>query len=420
MSISRIAKSIAGYSLFLTCAYAAGAQIDGCWSSEYVSMTEANGSVFNTTSDCLYSIKSGEMLLTCDQGKTVLVASLKSEGPDKYSQKLVARISEGKRREMDSQAYPVTYTNVKSGLHVEAYPPVVSGPSPKSTMDLTKQSDAICRSCIAEKLAGGDSPCAYLVPAVGKYGAPTLMDFQVGARATPALYHLRGIAATQGFEMARMDRVSDPTGTTHGFVAYKGMEGQGRTQPGSYLVLLFVPGSTVNVIVRGETLANKPLRDDFAALVQTKFNAPPWVIKALTDTDLSVVGKEAPFWAVANGKSVRLEECFASRRHEGVARGVLQQSVGSKFISISWPSPSLSNQSQFRSDYCQYAVFVQNTTRPIFSGSKTIGEQVVDYTITMVDMQQVAADVAERRRDQAAKDQSTVEKVRKSAVKPNF
>ncbi len=245
--------------------------------------------------------------------------------------------------------------------------------------------------------------------------APDLLGFRIGALASnevPVLAQL----SSRGYTTTKIMQVHEESGTKFGAIAYKGLTGKG--VPGDYLVMLYDEGSTVKILVRGESLASPSFVPDFLKAIRSKLGTPPWAEQELTSNGNSE-------WAFTSRGATRFGECFSKEYYLNLPKGFIQQQgVGDRYIDVGWPSVAVGQVASLKPSNCQFAIRLRlQTTLPGAGPLRTtneLGRAVAGYQITVIDLLQLSAAAQTQESDSQNKLEAQKKALQKAATAPKF
>lgn len=433
---------------FVLVAPNAFARIDGCWELAGVEFLRASGKV-EARSDfrCIALHQGTERVERCGGARdTLTVSSIEAKGAEVYIQRQTLRTIDGKsvapappfevlirpqvgRVLLDfsptgpgtdpvkktTQAWmnaslsscdnlkqyatgrhnPVANSSSNSGTPAPSRPVQVATPAPQNP-------------------SNGDRQPTTKVNLSGSYGAPDLLGFRIGADMAASLSRMQAMNY-EGYRVMNIARVAEESGANSGSIAFKGLRGKGK--PESFVAVLNTSGSPVRVVVRGEQFTSPPFRQDFAAAIQEKFKAPEWALDGILRSNSS----ERPTWAVANGRPVKLADCYPALAVDIPQKGFVQQSAGGQdFLEVGWPSVGDYKLRTLKPNFCQYAVLVEFNTNVTATDGKRVGELVVSYSVALLDMEQSSADARAKAAGTASKEASERDAIRSNSSKPKL
>jgi hypothetical protein len=425
------------------------ARIDGCWELAGVEFLRASGKV-EARSDfrCIALYQGTERVEKCgDARDTLTVYSIEAKGAESYIQRQTLRIINGKSAAL-APPIEVLIRPQAGRLLLEISPtgPGSSDPVKKSTQDWKNASLSSCDS-LKQYATGGHNPIAnsssnsgtqaqsrplqVATPAPkipsngdrqptakvnlsGAYGAPDLLGFRIGADMAASLSNMQAMS-NEGYRVMNIARVAEESGSNSGSIAFKGLRGLGK--PESFVAVLNTSGSPVRIVVRGERFANPPFRQDFAAAIQEKFKAPDWALDGILRSN----APERPIWAVANGRPVKLTDCYPAMAGDTPQKGFVQQSAGGQdFLEVRWPSVGEYKLRTLKPNLCQYAVLVEFNTNIVATDGKLVGELVVSYSVALLDLEQSSADARAKAAGAASKEATERDAIRSNSSKPKL
>ncbi len=449
--MSPVKASCVVYLAALVCTPNAFAQIDGCWELASVEFQRASGKV-EARSDfrCVALLNGNVRVERCSGARDTLTVSLiEAKGPSSYLQRHTLRAIDGKNVALAPPFEVVVRPEV--GRILLEYSPSSAGtsdPIKRATQAWTNASLSSCdglkqyaanqhkpitspnpSSGVATASQSGSAPLGPPMPnsgstgtdqssskvsLAGSYGAPDLLGFYIGAEMDASLRNMQAMSG-DGFRVMNIARVAEESGANSGFIAFKGLRGKGK--PESFVALFNTNGSQVRVVVRGERFIRPPFRQDFATAIQEKFKAPDWASDAILRSN----SPHRPIWAVANGRPVKITDCYPAMAVDYPQKGFVQQSAGGQdFIEIGWPSVGEFKLRNLKPNFCQYAVQLEFNTNVVATDGKLVGELVVSYSVSLLDLEKSSADARAKAAGAASKDSAERDTIRSNSSKPKL
>lgn len=416
----------------------AGATVlDGCWRTASVEFHRSNGAVERSNQACIRHYDGNKFVTSCNAGAEVTVYGFQL-GNGSYIYQPIKRFVGGAPAQPTSTDSTVAQFQ-RSGTSLAIS---ISRPNVRVEQRLVQAPPRECEQLIAyvkddRSVGVAQFPASTsrapisssTVPTSdGKYGAPDLLGFKVGMAPVSVLESRLSELLREGYKIQRSSGQSSDVAQM--ITASRARFVQGPrphyTTQASYVRLFVDSDSELRGVVRGETFVQMPFISDFVGALRSKLPLPPWTVSWLENVgqtpQLFEKSDREPFWAVANGRTVRIRDCYSSTDRQIVDSSEYRLPAinerGGAYDFQTYHFAFLTSAFQnLKPGYCQYAVGILAKT-PIYGDNQK--EVVAEYAVTIIDLQKSAVSGAAALQRQRNAVQEDINRKRASSSKPSL